>query len=150
MTSLKITSQLDPAQGAHPTVVSSLSVPALPSDSCSVYLYYTFPPLLFVDAHELALRSQQYTLVGLRGRGSRELEKPVHALPLDEGDVEVLVRLEDPTAPEVHLPIHVRYAAPAKTQDGYLTQEFEAPRALVWCQGDISGKSPSILSLSYV
>ncbi|KAH6880202.1 hypothetical protein BKA70DRAFT_1344238 [Coprinopsis sp. MPI-PUGE-AT-0042] len=37
-----------------------------------------------MDIHELVLCSQPYTVPGLRGPGSRELEKPAHALPLSQ------------------------------------------------------------------
>ncbi|KAH6880219.1 hypothetical protein BKA70DRAFT_1344333, partial [Coprinopsis sp. MPI-PUGE-AT-0042] len=127
--SIQVDSSLNPSYGGHPTILSTLSNP---SPECSVYLYYTLPPLLFVDVHELALRSDHYTVLGLRGRGSRELEKPVHALPLYDEPVELLTRLtpSNHTSREVQLPIHVRYAEPLGED---LTLPFDSPLAFSSC-----------------
>ncbi|KAH6871455.1 hypothetical protein BKA70DRAFT_1355751, partial [Coprinopsis sp. MPI-PUGE-AT-0042] len=127
--SIQVDSSLKPSYGAHPTILSTLSNP---SPECPVYLYYNLPPLLFVDIHELGLRSDHYTVLGLRGRGSRELEKPVHALPLSDAPVELLMRLapSNDTSREVQLPIHVRYAEPLGED---LTLPFEGPRAFSSC-----------------
>ncbi|KAH6880191.1 hypothetical protein BKA70DRAFT_193267 [Coprinopsis sp. MPI-PUGE-AT-0042] len=58
-----------------------------PSPECSIYLCYYLPLLLLVDIHKLALCSQPYTVLRLRGRGSRELEKPLCAVPLSDEPV---------------------------------------------------------------
>ncbi|TFK19113.1 hypothetical protein FA15DRAFT_674705 [Coprinopsis marcescibilis] len=143
MSLLQLQSNLSPSEGAHPTIVSTLKH----QKECSTYIYYRFLPLLFVDANELALRHAQYTLVGLRGRGNRELERPVHALlpeppssypgEDDTDDIELVIRVEDsPTAADydlqVQLPVHVRYAEPT-SEGGYLHQVIPNPQAFLLC-----------------
>ncbi|KAH6880196.1 hypothetical protein BKA70DRAFT_1207087 [Coprinopsis sp. MPI-PUGE-AT-0042] len=102
-------SSLNPSYSTHSTILSTFSNP---SPDCSVYLYNNLPPLLLMDIHELVLCGQPYTVLGLRGRGSRELEKPTHALPLSDEPVELPTWMAHPndTAREVQLPIHARYA----------------------------------------
>lgn len=115
-----ITSTLQPTEGFHPVSISTLHFPHLnPSWSlCSIHLHYILPPLLFVDTHELAQRNASYTF---RHWGSRDLERPAHAL-LDEPS-ELLVNLNLQKASlgrdgeaggtlVVEVPMHLRYAAP--------------------------------------
>jgi PIG-X / PBN1 len=134
MSEIPIHSTLNPSYGAHPTIVSSLSFSSPPE--CPVYLHYTLPPLLIVDIHELSLRSEHYTVLGLRGRGSRELERPVHALPLSDEPVEVMTRLHDVQneTMTVQLPVHVRYAEPL---GGEMVLSFDGPRAFSSCDFDL-------------
>ncbi|KAH6909375.1 hypothetical protein BKA70DRAFT_1075730, partial [Coprinopsis sp. MPI-PUGE-AT-0042] len=118
-----------------------LSTLSNPSPECPLYLYYTLLPLLFVDIHELALRNERYTVLSLQGRGSRELEKAAHALPLSNEPVELLTRLapSNDTSRGVQLPIHMRYAEPLGEN---LALSFEGSRAFSSCNYDIMDERP--------
>lgn len=122
-----ITTSIVPSQGFHPTSTNVVHF-STSLAQCSLYLYFKLPPLLFVDPHELALRDSTYTFSHW---GSRDLEKPVHALPEAERSSEVLLNVklppsfEDRKRPQsvsqtwnvtVDLPMHLRYGAPASAQ----------------------------------
>jgi len=142
-----ITSTLQPREGFHPVSISSLHFPRLNSSwgLCSLYLHYTLPPLLFVDTHELAQRNASYTF---RHWGSRDLEKPAHAL-LDEPS-ELLVNLnfqkgileregEAERMLVVEVPMHLRYGAPkapiteGRQQEPYEQIRVDLPQAFFRC-----------------
>ena len=121
-----ITTNIHPSQGFHP--VSSNVVHFSTGSSsllqCSFHLYFKLPPLLFVDPHELAQRNNTYTF---NHWGSRDLEKPVHALPETERGSDVLLNVRlSPSVDDddrklsetswnltVDLPMHLRYGVPA-------------------------------------
>ncbi|KAH6871471.1 hypothetical protein BKA70DRAFT_1130959, partial [Coprinopsis sp. MPI-PUGE-AT-0042] len=132
--SLTIRSSFNPSCGAHPTILSTLSARS-PLPERPVYLYYNLPPLLFVGIHELA-----FTMLGVRGQGSWELEILVHVLPLSGEPVEPLTRLapSNDTWQEVLLPIHTRYAGSLGES---LTLSFEG-RRLFSCECDERMQNP--------
>ena len=75
-------------------------------------------PLLFVDTHELAQRNASYTF---RHWGSRDLERPAHALPDEPSELLVNLNLHEAflgrdgeagSTLVVEVPMHLRYAAP--------------------------------------
>ena len=116
-------SEVKPTKGFHPISTSTVQLPR-PSSlyrSCSLHLYYTLPPLVFVDTHELTERSSYYTYSHW---GSRDLEKPVHALP--DVSSEVLLNVPIPAQDEwdndegetisVEMPMHLRYGSPRSTR----------------------------------
>ena len=150
--SLTSNSHLDPPYGAHPTIVTDIQIsipprfnPSATVTPCSLYLQYRLPPLLFVDAYELAMRTRDYNVTSLRGSGSKELEKPVHALPVssEPDGVELVIQKTLPadTHPtreiQVQLPIHVRYgkADPA----GSTIVDFSSPQIVLVCPRDSHG-----------
>ncbi len=116
-------SEVKPTKGFHPISTSTVQLPR-PSSlyrSCSLHLYYTVPPLVFVDTHELTERNSYYTYSHW---GSRDLEKPVHALP--DVSSEVLLNVPIPAQDEwdndegetisVEMPMHLRYGSPRSTR----------------------------------
>ncbi|KAH6901231.1 hypothetical protein BKA70DRAFT_691118 [Coprinopsis sp. MPI-PUGE-AT-0042] len=83
--SIQIKSSLNPSYDANPTALHLLQ-----PITRMLNLPLLLPSLLLlVVIRELALCSQPYTVLGLRGRGShgRGLEKPLHALPLSDEPV---------------------------------------------------------------
>ena len=115
-----ITSTLQPTEGFHPVSISTLHFPQLnPSWSlCSIHLHYILPPLLFVDTHELAQRNASYSF---RHWGSRDLERPAHALADEPSELLVNLNLQEAFLRSneeagrtlmVEVPMHLRYAAP--------------------------------------
>ena len=115
-----ITSTVQPTKGFHPVSMSTLHVPHRNPywDLCSLHLHYILPPLLFVDTHELAQRNASYTF---RHWGSRDLEKPTHALPDEHSELLVNLNLQEALVGSdgeaerillVEVPMHLRYAAP--------------------------------------
>jgi hypothetical protein len=78
---------------------------------CSLHLAYDLPLGLFADPHELALHNTEYTH---QIWGSRDVERPAHAIA-EEGQVLLLnVTISAPTLVKIHvdIPLHLRYAAP--------------------------------------
>lgn len=129
--SLSSSSYLSPSYGAHPTIITNIQVPEdVSSSTCSLYLHYLLPPILFVDPYELDMRQQEYSVVGLKGKSARELEKPVHALP-DEDGIQVVLKI-DSVVEKVQLPIHVRYGKPTHNTS-YDVQQFDAPTVILAC-----------------
>ncbi|KAJ3543562.1 hypothetical protein NMY22_g3098 [Coprinellus aureogranulatus] len=148
LSSFSSSSILDPNYGAHPSIVTTIQLPELQPDSaCSLLLHYTLPPLLFVDKYELEMRSGEYQVVGLRGRGAKELEKPVHALQIENGGdsavgVELAVRKDLETQADtiqVRLPIHVRYGEPVASNSSapYTIQGLESPSVVLACSDGV-------------
>lgn len=125
-----IKSELNPKKGFHPTSTSTIHLPPpwTAYESCSLHLHYTFPPLVFVDTHELTERGKYYTFSHW---GSRDLEKPVHALPSEPS--ELLVNVELPSEEEwdmvdgetirVEVPMHLRYGTPRSTRSKEADEE---------------------------
>jgi hypothetical protein len=139
------TTILEPKYGAHPTIVTTVLLPEFSSNStCSLLVHYTLPPLLFVDKYELEMRKEEYEILGLRGRGAKELERPVHALPASEDldsniGVELVLRKEVQSDHlQVRVPIHVRYGEPvvSGTSTPYTVQGFEPPSLVLTCLGE--------------
>jgi hypothetical protein len=141
-----LVSSLSPTRGFHPTSTSTIYFAGSSSQStanayssCHIYLYYNLPSLVYIDTHELAQRSKHY---GYTYWGTRDLEKPVYALPPEESSGEVLVRVkvpeqlwehripddrwewEDEMEPgqgggwkvTVEVPMHLRYGTPRATR----------------------------------
>lgn len=161
-----IISSLSPTRGFHPTSSSALYFAGSSSQtiadayaSCHIYIYYQLPPLLFIDVHELAQRSELY---GYTYWGTRDLEKPAYALPPAERSGEVLIRVkvpeqlwehripggnwkwEDETEVgkgggwivSVDVPMHLRYGSPRSTKNsGELYEEIHVdwPHAFLHC-----------------
>ncbi|KAF9562881.1 hypothetical protein CPC08DRAFT_357066 [Agrocybe pediades] len=127
-------SNLLPRKGSHPvsTTTIHLPSPSTPYESCSLHVYYALPPLLFVDTHELAQRSASYTF---RHWGTKDIEKPVHALPdeisellinVPAGTTTTMVNNAEEGGKDVHVevPMHLRYGAP-KSSSGTLDDDGE-------------------------
>jgi hypothetical protein len=147
MPSPSITSHLHPAHGFHPSSITTLTL-LNHHQNCTIHLYYTLPPQIFVDPHELALRRASYAY---RHWGSTELEKPAHALDRGEADTEVLIIFEDAkflvgvdstdTAAQrevmVDVPMHLRYGRPSAS-GGYEEVQLRWPTAFLLCPSDLS------------
>ena len=71
----------------------------------------------------------------MKGKSARELEKPVHALP-DEDGIEVVLKTGS-VVDKVQLPIHVRYGKPTYNVS-HSVQLFDAPAVVLACSS--SGK----------
>ena len=100
---------LRPSSGFHPSFVSCLPLPSLPS-SCSLHALYSLPPHVFVDPNELTDDHDLRTAV--------DLESPV--FNVDERQTHILYNITENTA-HFHpngtvcfsLPIHARYGTPS-------------------------------------
>ncbi|KIM41814.1 hypothetical protein M413DRAFT_138477 [Hebeloma cylindrosporum] len=159
-----ITSTLQPTKGFHPVSISTLHFPHINPDwdQCSLYLHYLLPSLLFVDTHELAQRNASYTF---RHWGSRDLERPAHALPDEPSELLVNVNLQEASLESdgengrkllVEVPMHLRYAAPRfhGTETGTKEKPYEQvrvdlPQAFFRCPTSLSHPipaSPDLLS----
>ncbi|CAA7262045.1 unnamed protein product [Cyclocybe aegerita] len=141
-----LVSELSPTQGFHPTSASLVYLPGpIPQyESCSLHLYYSLPPPVFVDTHELGQRSSSYTFSHW---GSRDLEKPVHALPQETSEVLINVQIpqegyadEEEMELNVEVPMHLRYGTPrstatSKESEGkpYEEIQVEWPHAFLLC-----------------
>jgi len=158
-----ITTNVSPSQGFHPistTVVHFSTSLSSSLTQCSLHLYFKLPPLLFIDPHELAQRNNTYTF---HHWGSRDLEKPVHALREAERGSEVLLYVklassidDDRKRPEsgsasantvsqkwnvtVELPMHLRYGVPApasstsRSEKPYEHVHVDTPIAFLLCK----------------
>ncbi len=142
-----LNSSLLPQRGAHPVSANIIHLAGASRlyNACTLHLLYTLPPLLFVDTHELAQRDASYAS---EHWGTRDLERPVHALPDEPSELLLTVRIPeagaDSDAPDtvvrVEVPMHLRYGAPKapdrsemeKTKP-YLPLEVEWPRAFLRC-----------------
>lgn len=147
MPSPSITSHLHPTHGFHPSSITTLTL-LHHHQNCTIHLYYTLPPQIFVDPHELALRRASYAY---RHWGSTELEKPAHALDTGEADTEVLIISEDTkflvgvdgtdTAAHrevtVDVPMHLRYGPPSAS-GGYEEVQLRWPTAFLICPSNLS------------
>ncbi|TEB31583.1 hypothetical protein FA13DRAFT_1791374 [Coprinellus micaceus] len=135
MAPLLSNSTLDPPYGAHPTIVTTALLPELSQNaSCSLFVHYILPPLLFVDKYELEMRKEEYEVVGLRA--SKDLDDSVGVeLVLRKG-----VRFNDI---QVRLPIHVRYGQPVTSGTGtpYTIQSLEPPSLVLTCLDGITSCS---------
>ncbi|KDR78332.1 hypothetical protein GALMADRAFT_138434 [Galerina marginata CBS 339.88] len=160
-----LVSKLGPQSGFHPVSTSTIHLSPQSTfatyESCSLHLYYTLPPLLFVDTHELAQRNASYTF---RHWGNRDLEKPVHALPdeISELLIDATVKLLELDGPgggddevqdsgraiHVEVPMHLRYGAPKATsalgegenQALYEELHVDWPKAFLWCPSSSHSK----------
>jgi phosphatidylinositol glycan class X len=144
-----ITTNVYPSQGFHPISSNIVYFSAGPSSlvQCSFHLYFKLPPLLFVDPHELAQRNNTYTF---NHWGSRDLEKPVHALPETERGSDVLLNVRLPPSIDddrksfetgsmswnvtVDLPMHLRYGVPAPSGKSYVHIQVDSPIAFLLCK----------------
>ena len=140
-----ITTNIYPSQGFHPVSSNVVHISAGSSslEQCSLHLYFKLPPLLFVDPHELTQRNSSYTV---NYWGSRDLEKPVHALPESERNSDVLLNvrvslsIDDGWNMTVDLPMHLRYGVPAPISStsnsgkSYDHVQVETPIAFLLCK----------------
>ena len=139
-----ITTNISTSQGFHPVSTNIIHFTGSSPAQCSLHLYFRLPPLLFVDPHELAQRNSIYTF---NHWGSRDLEKPVHALPDAERDSDILLNVRLPRSAEapmwnmtVELPMHLRYGVPAPvssisgSEKPYEHVRVDTPIAFMLCK----------------
>ena len=127
-----ITTNIAPSQGFHPTSTSIIHFSSSSLAQCSLHLYFKLPPLLFVDPYELAQRNGSYTF---HHWGSRDLEKPIHALPETERGSDVLLDVKFSASSGsviVELPMHLRYGIPALSM--YDRVHVDMPIAFLLCK----------------
>jgi hypothetical protein len=154
-TSLRLLSSITPKDGFHPTstthILSNHSVlPSFTSSNCTLHLYFTLPPLIFIDPYELANHAQFYTF---EHWGTANLELPVHAVPQNNSGLllnvnvppeHVLWTWDDPgpeadIALEIKVPLHLRYGDPASASNsGYHTVEMNWPTGFLACPQDLN------------
>lgn len=120
-------SYLRPSSGFHPSLVSCLPLPSLPS-SCSLHALYSLPPHLFVDPNEL---TDDHNLAA-----AVDLEAPV--FNVDQRSTHILYNITENTAHFYqngtvcfNLPIHARYGTPS-ISDLYLLS-IDCPRVFSSC-----------------
>lgn len=132
MTSL--ISSISPKDGFHPTSTTRIHLPHFESN-CSLHLYFSLQPLIFVDPYELAHHEQFYTF---KHWGTSNIELPVSAV--DEGGSAVLLDIYFPEGAkevEVALPLHLRYGNPAKaSSSGHQSVEMAWPKGFLACQSE--------------
>lgn len=127
-------STLLPQHGAHPVSTTHIHLAGAGQlyDSCTLHLYYILPPILFVDTHELTQRGLSYSF---HHWGSRDLEKPVHAI--SEEPSQLLVNVQPPVNHEttaVEVPMHIRYGVPSNNgKEEYWSFEISQPQAFLCC-----------------
>jgi hypothetical protein len=155
-TSLRLLSSITPKDGFHPTsttriLLSNHSVlPSFTSSNCTLHLYFTLPPLIFIDPYELANHVQFYTF---KHWGTANLELPVHAVPqnnsrlllnanvppmwtrdgleLEADDTDVVL--------EIKVPLHLRYGDPVSgSNSGHHTVEMNWPTGFLACPQDLN------------
>ncbi|PPQ95111.1 hypothetical protein CVT25_011654 [Psilocybe cyanescens] len=148
-------SELGPPKGFHPISSTTIYLPGIHKayEFCSLYIHHTLPPLVFVDTHELAQRNESYTFSHW---GSRDLEKPVHALPDKVSELLLNVRFpnletqtghplnegqEEGRTVQVDVPMHLRYGSPrtasSSSSEEDQTGAYERIR-VDWPQGFLS------------
>lgn len=122
-----LTCSIHPPNGFHPTLLTKVSHLPRGHDSginCTLHLYYTLPPLLFIDPYELEHRRDTYTF---RYWGANNLELPVTAILREEAGLLLHVKnklsedVGDERAIEVEVPMHLRYGEPEN--GGYIGLE---------------------------
>jgi hypothetical protein len=154
-----LVSAVKPSHGFHPTSTTyiTLTTPQA-SSNCTLHLYFTLPPLIFIDPYELAHHAQLYTF---KHWGTTNLELPVHAVPQNNsmllinlktslnddlpcGEIDVGIRVD--------VPLHLRYGDPRSASDsGYHTADMDWPTGFLVCSkpGPVVCESHSrILSIS--
>ncbi|KAF9481625.1 hypothetical protein BDN70DRAFT_786157, partial [Pholiota conissans] len=131
------TSTLLPQQGAHPISSNEVYLPRSLLESCSLHLYYTLPPILFVDTHELGQRSASYSF---KYWGTKDLERPVHALSEDISELLINVGTDghviddEGSTVRVEVPMHLRYGRPVwKDGKPYESVTIDWPQAFLQC-----------------
>ena len=126
-TTMSITTRLEPSRGFHPVSVSDIVLEH--AEGCNLALQFDLPPEVFVDPHELALRSNAYTFAY---DGSRDLEKPVNALDYGRNALSVYSILSLSSNLTVEVPLHLRYGPPAPN-GGNQVVTIPWPRASIEC-----------------
>ncbi|KAF8968829.1 PIG-X [Flammula alnicola] len=158
-----LTSTLLPERGFHPVSRNAirLSGPSQIYESCTAHLYFTLPPVLFVDTHELAQRESSYSF---NHWGTRDLERPVHALPDEVSDLLINAKVseglelgseeEEGKTLYIEVPMHLRYGKPKRPTNGgkqskpYELLRVEWPQAFLHCPSSFQiDHLPSLPSL---
>jgi PIG-X / PBN1 len=151
-TNLRLISSITPQDGFHPISTTYIIFTLLSSSyfsNCTCYLYFTLPPLIFIDPYELAHHAQFYTF---KHWGTANLELPVHAV--SQNDSGLLLNLtvlpkhvlwtwdnSDPEAKEtdvgleIKVPLHLRYGDSGSA--GYHTTEMDWPTGFIACPQDV-------------
>jgi hypothetical protein len=113
---------------------------------CTLHLAFDLPVGLFVDPDELALREGAYTH---RIWGSRDVEKPAHAV--SEGQAVLLNVYVRPEAREVgvEVPLHLRYARPRESEEGYDEVKMKVPVGF-WACPSFGGQCSEVINHSLI
>jgi len=147
----RLFSSTAPADGFHLT--STTHIAFSNSDlfsNCSLHLYFSLPPLIFVDPYELAHHARSYAF---NHWGTANLELPIHAVPQNNSRLLLTVSPEhdlwnsDDPNPEVNevefgleikVPLHLRYGDP-RSNSGYHTAEMDWPTGFLACPQILQG-----------
>jgi hypothetical protein len=126
-------SSLSSSHGFHPKLVVNVTLPSLPNESCASHIFFTLPPLVFIDKFEFPFRHRVW--------GNPDLELPVHALESQDSTF-VMIDLGHTAAGEslLEIPLHLRYGQ-ARSGGGYETVQLEDPIFFTSCPGDGSESS---------
>ena len=124
---MSIATRLEPSKGFHPVSFSDITLDN--AEGCNLSLQFDLSPEVFVDPHELALRSSAYTF---EYDGSRDLEKPVNAVEKHRSTLSIYpFGLSSPNL-TVEVPLHLRYGTPTPN-GGHQPVSVPWPRALLRC-----------------
>ena len=153
---LGLFSSITPEDGFHRTsathiIITNHSVlPSSVTPNCTLHLYFSLPPLIFIDPYELSNYAQFYTF---KHWGTANLELPVQAvsqnnswllLNVNVPQERVLWARDDPhleaghdeidVALEIKVPLHLRYGNPSyASNSGYDTTEMDWPTGFLSC-----------------
>ena len=130
-----LVSSLHPKDGFHTTYTTQISITQLSAlQNCSLHLYYTLPPLIFIDPYELVHHQHSYDF---KHWGTSNLELPVTAVNLEGSALLLDVSFPDDASVdvvEVRVPLHMRYGEPAQsTRSGHQTAEIPWPVGFLAC-----------------
>lgn len=115
--------------GFHPKL--SLSIPHwdVSRENCTVNVFLSIPPLLFVDPYELADYKHVYTF---RYWGPSSLELPLVALGDDDSTLLIHANPSNGSV-EVEIPLHARYGLISDSINAYQTVDLRAPQPFLSC-----------------
>ncbi|KAJ7623627.1 PIG-X [Roridomyces roridus] len=136
-------------QSFHPVFETSITADGF--DNCSLNLLYTLPPIVFIDAYELANRADAYTFQYAGPPSSSNLELPVAAVAKE--DASVLLSTPWATSDSsrvVELPFHVRYGPATDDEQTFVETPLSWPDVFFACPSgsDTSALPPMPASLS--
>ncbi|KAJ7574291.1 PIG-X [Mycena floridula] len=126
-----LSSTLEPQAGFHTKLTTKITIEN--TRNCSLNLYFSLPPLLFVDPYELADYDDKYAF---RRWGPSSLELPLAALKNEASTLLLHLKSTELVNIEVELPLHARYGH--LNSDGYELAHIQGPLAFLSCPPPVS------------
>ena len=142
-------SSITPEDGFHPTsttriIISHGILPSSVTSNCTLHLYFSLPPLIFIDPYELSNHAEFYTF---KYWGTANLELPVQVVSQNNSGLLLNVNVpsehvDDPyseadeidVALEIKVPLHLRYGNPGSASNcGYHITEMDWPTGFLLC-----------------